>query len=97
MSTITTTGGTRNPTDNAKHRESTLLTNAPLCQARTRAGTLCRSPAVRGKARCRMHGGKNPGAPKGERNGQWKHGGDTNEAIAVRRQVSKLLREIANA
>jgi len=44
-----------------------------------------------------MHGGKNPGAPKGERNGQWKHGGDTHEAVALRREVSKLLRELAHA
>ncbi|MFX7914628.1 HGGxSTG domain-containing protein, partial [Acinetobacter baumannii] len=27
------------------------------CGARTRLGGACRAPAVRGKRRCRMHGG----------------------------------------
>jgi hypothetical protein len=44
-----------------------------------------------------MHGGTNPGAPKGKQNGQWKHGGDTLDAVALRRSVSKLLRELADA
>ena len=30
--------------------------------------------------RCRMHGGKSPGAPKGERNGNYRHGRETKEA-----------------
>lgn len=37
------------------------------CGARTRAGRPRRGPAVRGKARCRMHGGKSTGAPKSEK------------------------------
>lgn len=41
---------------------------APRCGARTRAGTFCQSPAISGKSRCRMHGGKGSGAPKGNRN-----------------------------
>nr|WP_083220367.1 HGGxSTG domain-containing protein [Hoeflea olei] len=55
------------------------LANAPRCGARTRSGSECRSPAVRGKKRCRMHGGKNSGAPKGNRNA-WKHGNRSAEA-----------------
>ncbi|MFN5084089.1 MAG: HGGxSTG domain-containing protein [Novosphingobium sp.] len=39
------------------------MTIGLLCQARTRSGTECQSPAVRGKRRCRMRGGTNPGAP----------------------------------
>jgi hypothetical protein len=70
------------------------LTTAPLCLARTLAGTLCRCPAMRGKARCAKHGGKSPGAPKGERNGNYRHGGETNDAVDLRRQVSRLLRTI---
>ncbi len=50
-----------------------ILANAPRCGARTRAGAPCRSPAVGGSARCRMHGGKGSGAPGGNRNA-WKHG-----------------------
>ncbi|WP_404947166.1 HGGxSTG domain-containing protein [Rhizorhabdus wittichii] len=45
----------------------------PRCGARTRSGHPCRSPAVNGSRRCRMHGGKGSGAPRGNRNA-WKHG-----------------------
>ena len=38
--------------------------NAPRCGAKTRKGTPCKGPAVKGKRRCRMHGGTNPGRPK---------------------------------
>ena len=62
------------------------------CLARTRKGTPCQSPAVRGKQRCRMHGGgKGSGAPLGNRN-SLKHGQYTAEAIAARRQVAEVLR-----
>jgi len=43
--------------------------------------------------RCRMHGGKSSGAPKGNRNA-YKHGRYTAEAIARRREVASLLRSI---
>lgn len=41
---------------------------AKRCGAKTRKGTACGSPAISGKARCRMHGGKGSGAPEGNRN-----------------------------
>lgn len=44
------------------------MQNAPRCGAETRKGTPCDSPAISGKARCRMHGGKGSGAPKGNCN-----------------------------
>jgi uncharacterized protein YjcR len=49
--------------------------------------------AVGGKpnGRCRMHGGKSPGAPKGNKNAL-KHGGYSVEEIARRREVAALLR-----
>lgn len=73
------------------------MTNAPLCHARNRKGLPCRCPAMRGKARCRLHGGaEGSGAPKGERNGMWKHGGFSREAMALRRAAQTLLRS-ANA
>jgi hypothetical protein len=46
--------------------------NPMRCGAKTRAGHPCRSHAMP-NGRCRMHGGTNPGAPKGNRNA-WKHG-----------------------
>jgi hypothetical protein len=37
---------------------------APRCGARTRSGEPCQGPAVRGRMRCRMHGGAaGSGAP----------------------------------
>jgi len=33
----------------------------PRCGAKTRAGGSCKAPAVRGKSRCRMHGGLSTG------------------------------------
>ena len=43
--------------------------------------------------RCRMHGGKLPGAPRGNRYA-WKHGRYSGEAIRRRREVAKLVREM---
>ncbi len=66
---------------------------SPRCGARTRSGGACRSPAVRGKTRCRMHGGAaGSGAPRGNRNAR-KHGLFTSGAIAERRQTRALLGE----
>jgi len=44
--------------------------------------------------RCRMHGGSSPGAPRGEANGNYRHGRFTCEAIAERRQLAAWLRMI---
>lgn len=66
---------------------------SPRCGAKTRAGVACRSPAVRGKKRCRMHGGApGSGAPKANRNAH-KRGLFTGDAIAERRQIRALLGE----
>lgn len=68
------------------------MRESPRCGARTRRGTPCEAPAVRGKARCRMHGGaRGSGAPPGNRNAL-KHGNYTREAIAERRQLRELIR-----
>ena len=66
---------------------------SPRCGARTRTGGSCRAPAVRGKRRCRMHGGTTgSGAPRGNRNAR-RHGLFTVEAIAERKQIGALLGE----
>jgi hypothetical protein len=63
------------------------------CGARTRSGQTCHAPALRGKARCRMHGGAaGSGAPPGNSNAV-KHGFFTGEAFEERRLVRSLLRE----
>jgi hypothetical protein len=61
------------------------------CGARTRLNGSCRSPAVRGKKRCRMHGGAPvSGAPKQNKNA-FKHGLFTKDAIEERKQVQALI------
>ena len=91
----TTIGGPSKRMDNPKQREPDSLKNCPRCQARTKAGAPCRSPAVAGKRVCRMHGGKGSGAPHGERNGRWKHGGDTVEAVSLRNAAHRVMRQLA--
>jgi hypothetical protein len=45
------------------------------------------------KRRCRIHGGApGSGAPKGERNGNYRHGYYTAEAMAERRALMALIR-----
>jgi hypothetical protein len=44
-----------------KPRGNPTLHLAPRCGARTRAGCPCRAPAIHGRARCRMHGGRSTG------------------------------------
>ncbi|MGZ5916834.1 MAG: HGGxSTG domain-containing protein [Methyloceanibacter sp.] len=58
--------------------------------AKTRGGTECQSPAMP-NGRCRMHGGKSPGAPKGDRNA-WKYGRYSGESVRLRRYVEALAR-----
>ena len=75
-------------------RFDTLRLNAaPRCAARSkRSGERCRGPAVRGRRTCRMHGGAGSGAPKGKRNGNYRHGTSTIEAIALMRDLSLMAR-----
>src|SRR5438270_13702390 len=84
-------GATRN------HEEQPMLGpmhGATRCGAKTRRGTACQSPAVRGKRRCRMHGGApGSGAPSGRRNGNYRHGHFTAEAKEQRRRLGLLIRE----
>ncbi|MFC5068864.1 HGGxSTG domain-containing protein [Flaviflagellibacter deserti] len=88
------TEGATNPVQASRPKHWPMF-QACRCGAKTRAGTPCQSPAVRGKARCRMHGGaRGSGAPKGERNGSYRHGFHTREAFAERRLVAKWLRGI---
>ena len=64
----------------------------PRCLARTRKATPCQSPAM-ANGRCRMHGGKSPGGPKGAANGRYRHGLRTAEAIEERRHFAEMVRE----
>lgn len=65
---------------------------APRCGAKTRkAGNPpCMSPAMP-NGRCRMHGGKSPGAPKGTNHGNYRHGGYSQEAKAEKHYIRELI------
>jgi len=73
-------------------RNTGPMSAARRCGAKTRKGTPCEAPAIAGKARCRMHGGKGSGAPAGNRNAV-KHGYDTREERERRQQIRALIRE----
>lgn len=65
--------------------------------AQTRAGSACLAPAIRGKGRCRMHGGLSTGPRTLEglerrRRARWKHGG---YAVGAReRAMARALKEV---
>ena len=76
------------------HTRNTSAMLASLrCGAKTRSSNACGSPAMRGKKRCRMHGGaKGSGAPRCNNNAL-KHGAYTKEALERRASLRNLLRE----
>lgn len=66
---------------------------SPRCGALTRHGAPCKAPSVRGKRRCRMHGGApGAGARAGNKN-RLKHGLFTRAAVAERQRVAALVRD----
>lgn len=72
---------------------------ANLCGAKTRSGSPCQSKAM-ANGRCRMHGGKSTGAPKGNKN-NLKAGGiysqfltDEERAISVEMELGNLDEEL---
>lgn len=85
--------GAGEATGNPMDRQPRSLKTAPRCRARNRAGKSCGSPAERGRAVCRFHGAR-AGAPKGEANGMFRHGGDTLEAVALRRAARALMEAV---
>ena len=65
---------------------------AARCGAKTRSGTPCQCPAIRDRKRCRLHGGRSPGAPKGGGNGNYRDGSFTAEAIQERQWLKSVVR-----
>lgn len=61
------------------------------CNAKTRNGTPCRRYPAPDRNRCKLHGGA---SPKGKDSPHYKTGQRTQEAIALRREVSRQLREM---
>jgi hypothetical protein len=84
-------------TDNPmRPTDTTAVSQATRCGAKTRSGAPCKSSPVTGRRRCRMHGGADgSGAPRGSRNGNFKHGRFTEEVQTTRRwlrEATQLLR-----
>jgi hypothetical protein len=73
--------------------------NARRCGARTKsAGLPCRGMAIRGKTRCRLHGGLSTGAKTQEgkarsQKGNWKHGEYSMEFIKNIKILNKICRD----
>jgi len=44
------------------------MSERKYCGAKTRSGEPCKLPPMKGKKRCRLHGGKSTGPPKGSKN-----------------------------
>jgi hypothetical protein len=63
------------------------------CCAKTRKGTPCQKPALAGKARCQLHGGR-AGAPTGVQNGNYRHGQYTTEAVAAHHAAKTRVRAL---
>jgi hypothetical protein len=83
----------------APSRPNPNLLAARRCGARTRAGCPCQAPAIRGKLRCRMHGGRSTGprTPEGLarlRAARMVHGNYSAAARAERRFVRTLTTRI---
>jgi hypothetical protein len=71
------------------------LRTVARCGAKTRAGTPCEQPAVRGKSRCRLHGGSSTGPTTSAglarmRASKVKHGLRTKEMQELRRMIRWL-------
>jgi hypothetical protein len=88
---------TAQPPAAPKRRGNPHLDLIPRCGARTRAGCACRAPAIHGKLRCRMHGGRSTGPRTAAglarlRAARTTHGGYSAETRALNRQHVSFLR-----
>jgi len=69
------------------------LRTLPRCNAKAKStGQRCGNAAMKGKRVCYIHGGKSPGAPKGNKNAL-KNGFYSAEAIVERRYIRMLLKQ----
>ena len=69
------------------------------CAAKTRKGTACQKPTLRGKTRCRLHGGLSTGpkTPEGKARiaaAHWKHGRRSRAFTEARKQIWADLRAV---
>lgn len=69
--------------------------DAPRCGAKTKRnnGSPCRSPAVRGKNRCRIHGGSRGSGAQVKNKNAIKHGLTTSEIKNFRKEVKDTINQ----
>jgi hypothetical protein len=72
------------------------------CGARTRSGKVCLGPAIRGKTRCRLHGGLSTGPRTEEgrarsRRARWIHGRYSQEAREAKIRAAEHAQMVADA
>ena len=72
------------------------------CGAKTRQGTSCQKPALKGRTRCQLHGGMSTGPNTAEgrqrvSKANLRHGRRTNAQIAANRERAQANREIRAA
>lgn len=81
-------------TTSRTEKKTYAFDNAPRCGAKTKGnnGKPCRCPAIKGKARCRVHGGaKGSGAKLGNMNAL-KHGETTAYAKAFKQEIRQSIK-----
>ncbi len=69
------------------------------CSAKTRHGTACQKPPLKGKQRCRLHGGLSTGPRTAEGKARiaaanFKHGRRSKKFVEARAKIWAELREI---
>ena len=81
-------------TSSCTEKKSYAFDNAPRCGARTKRnnGAPCCSPAVRGKKRCRIHGGSKGSGAQKENNNALKHGYATNTIKDFKKTVRQIIK-----
>ena len=71
----------------------------PKCNAKTRQGTVCQKSPLRGKKRCRLHGGLSTGPRTAEGKARiaathYKHGKRSKAFTEMRKKIWAELREV---
>ena len=69
------------------------------CGAKTRSGGTCQNPAIKGRSRCKLHGGRSTGprTPEGKARAaaaHTKHGRRSKAHVARVREINAQLRRI---
>jgi hypothetical protein len=83
------------PMNQAYAQRLTNIRASARCGAKTRAGSFCKCPSMKGRMRCRLHGGRNTGPPRGSGNGNYRDGTYTAEALDERQWLRSVVRTYA--